>query len=216
MAEIVLMSDPRVAAMPVRECGERLVDVRYSRVRVDPRRQDAEGVFAHVREGVLERLLAAQAALPDGVRLLLVEGYRPPAVQERYFTRYAEELRAAHPDWSHDQVHRAAGRFVAPPAVAPHTAGAAVDITLADPDGRELDLGTSANITPEQSDGACHMAAKNIGAKARYHRRILASALTEAGFVNYPAKWWHWSVGDRYWSLMTGSRPAHYGPCAAP
>ncbi|MFF6847222.1 hypothetical protein [Streptomyces antimycoticus] len=39
MTEIVLMSDPKVAAVPVRECGERLVDVRRdSRLLVDERK----------------------------------------------------------------------------------------------------------------------------------------------------------------------------------
>lgn len=216
MSEVILMCDPRVAAIPVRECGEQLVDVRYSRLLVDHSRQDAEGAFAHVREGVIGRLLVAQAALPEGVRLLMVEGYRPPELQEQYFGQYAQELRDANPQWSSDQVHRAASRYVAPPEIAPHTAGAAVDITLADADGRELDLGTSTNATPEQSNGACYMEAKNIGAKARYHRRILASALTGAGLVNYPTEWWHWSYGDRYWALMTRSPTAPYGPTTLP
>ncbi|MFG2177492.1 M15 family metallopeptidase [Streptomyces abikoensis] len=216
MPEIVLICDPRVAAISVRECGERPVDVRYSRLLVDRSRQDPEGAFAHVREGVLDRLLAAQAGLPAGVRLLMVEGYRPPELQERYFDQYAQELRDANPQWSGDQVRRAASRYVAPPEIAPHTAGAAVDITLADADGRELDLGTSTNATPEQSNGACYMDAKNIGAKARYHRRILASVLTKAGLVNYPTEWWHWSYGDRYWALMTRSPTAPYGPISLP
>ncbi|WP_449475235.1 M15 family metallopeptidase [Streptomyces abikoensis] len=212
MSEIILMCDPKVAAIPVRECGERLVDVRYSRLPVDHSRQDPEGAFAHMREGVLGRLLAAQATLPEGVRLLLVEGYRPPELQEQYFRQYAQELRDANPQWSSDQVHRAASRYVAPPEIAPHTAGAAVDITLTDTDGRELDLGTSTNATPEQSNGACYMDAKNISAKARYHRHILASSLTKAGLVNYPTEWWHWSFGDRYWALMATAQAALYGP----
>ncbi len=32
-----------------------------------------------------------------------------------------------------------------------------------------------------------------------------------AGFVNYPTEWWHWSYGDRYWALLTGSPHAVYG-----
>lgn len=49
----------------------------------------------------------------------------------------------------------ATSRFVSPPEIAPHSAGAAVDLTLADADGREPDLGTRMNATPEESDGAC-------------------------------------------------------------
>ncbi|MFD8455676.1 M15 family metallopeptidase domain-containing protein [Streptomyces antimycoticus] len=81
MTEIVLMSDPKVAAVPVRECGERLVDVRRdSRLLVDERKwQDSARAFAHLREGALDRLHKAQAQLPPGMRLLFVEGYRPPS-----------------------------------------------------------------------------------------------------------------------------------------
>ena len=49
-------------------------------------------------------------------------------------------------------------------------AGAAVDLTLVDADGDELDLGTAVDATPEQSDGACYFAADGIGADARAHR----------------------------------------------
>ncbi|MFI9809083.1 DUF6234 family protein [Streptomyces sp. NPDC052301] len=47
MGEIVSMSDPRVAAIPAHECGERLVDVRLGgRLLVDEHEQDGSGVFA--------------------------------------------------------------------------------------------------------------------------------------------------------------------------
>ncbi|PTM94097.1 D-alanyl-D-alanine dipeptidase [Streptomyces sp. VMFN-G11Ma] len=93
----------------------------------------------------MDRLLVAQSRLPDGLRLLFVEGYRTPALQRHYFERYADELRAAHPQWPAERVRTAASRYVSPPEIAPHSAGAAVDLTLADADGRELDLGTPMN-----------------------------------------------------------------------
>jgi Phosphotransferase enzyme family len=34
------------------------------------------------------------------VRLLFIEGYRPPSLQRQYFDRYAAEPRAANPHWS--------------------------------------------------------------------------------------------------------------------
>lgn len=214
MTEIVLMSDPKVAAVPVRECGERLLDVRgEQRLLVDERKwQDAAGAFAHLRAGVLARLLEAQAQLPRGLRLLFVEGYRPPSLQRRYFDEYVAQLRAVHPQWPAAEIHSAASRYVSPPEIAPHSAGAAVDLTLGDADGRELDLGTPMNASPEESDGACYTHAENISAEARSHRAVLSTALTAAGLVNYPTEWWHWSYGDRYWALRTGAAAAPYGP----
>ncbi|MGW1465857.1 M15 family metallopeptidase [Streptomyces sp. NPDC002308] len=214
MNEIVLMSDPSVAAIPVAECGEPLVDVRRDgRLLVDTRKQDPAEAFAHLREGVLERLVKAQALLlPQGLRLLFVEGYRPPSLQSAYFEEYAGQLRAANPDWSAGRIRSAASRYVSPPDIAPHSAGAAVDLTLADTGGRELDLGTRMNADPEESEGACYTHAANIGTEARANRELLGSVLTSAGLVNYPTEWWHWSFGDRYWALMSGEDAALYGP----
>lgn len=210
MTEIILMSDPRVAAIPVQDCADPLVDVRTA-LRTDPRKTDATGAWAHLREGVLTRLLTAQRHLPDGLRLLFVEGYRPPALQREYFEEYAAELRTANPDWSPARVHTAASRYVSPPDIAPHSAGAAVDLTLVAPDGEELDMGTPMNASPEASGGACYTHAPDITPDARENRRVLGEALSAAGLVNYPTEWWHWSHGDRYWALATGAPAALYG-----
>ncbi|MFI6561978.1 M15 family metallopeptidase [Streptomyces sp. NPDC050534] len=212
MSEIILMSDTRVAAIPVRESGEPVVDVREVLLVDDRKHADSHGAEVHLRRGVLDRLVAAQARLPRGLRLLFVEGYRPPALQRSYFDRYAAELRAKHPRWPADRIRAAAARYVSPPEIAPHTAGAAVDLTLADAAGRELDLGTPMNADPERSDGACYTDAANISAEARANRELLGRALGAAGLVNYPTEWWHWSYGDRYWALMTGAPAALYGP----
>ncbi|MGA4843443.1 M15 family metallopeptidase [Streptomyces sp. G45] len=213
MAEITLMSDPEVAAVPVRDRGERLVDVRSEGgLLVDSLVADAEGAYALLREGVLRRLVKAQESLPDGLRLLFVEGYRPLSLQRHYFEEYTAELRAADPTRSPGDLHAAASRYVSPPDIAPHSAGAAVDLTLADADGTPRDMGTPVNASPEESAGACYTHADGIGAEARENRRLLGAVLTDAGLVNYPTEWWHWSYGDRYWALATGAEHALYGP----
>jgi D-alanyl-D-alanine dipeptidase len=212
LSGIILMSDPKVAAVPVQECGERLVDVRGPGLLVDGRKQDGTGAFAQLRTTVLDRLLDAQTKLPDGIRLLFVEGYRPPALQSRYFTEYAAELRSTNPDWPEDRIRSAASRYVSPPEIAPHSAGAAVDLTLIDADSRELDLGTRVNASPEESAGACYTDADDISPQARANRRLLSGVLTGVGMVNYPTEWWHWSYGDRYWALAASAPTALYGP----
>jgi D-alanyl-D-alanine dipeptidase len=210
-SDIVLISDPRVAAIPVRENHDPLADVR-GRLRVDGRLADEEGAYAHLRSGLLARLERAARLLPDGYQLLIVEGYRPVSTQRRYFEEYRDQLQAASPELTPDEAHVAASRYVSPVEVAPHTAGAAVDLTLCAPDGTEYDMGTQVNDNPEESDGACYTAAPHISADARAHRKILAAALEPAGLVNYPTEWWHWSYGDRYWALVSGEPAACYGP----
>ncbi|MFD1546448.1 M15 family metallopeptidase [Nonomuraea guangzhouensis] len=210
-SDIVLISDPRVAAIPVRDNGEELADVR-GRLRVDERMADGSGAYAHLRSGLLARLERAERRLPDGFHLLIVEGYRPIDTQRRIFEEYRDGLRAAFPEMSPDEAHIAASRYVSPVDVAPHTAGAAVDLTLCAPDGTEYDMGTQVDDNPEESDGGCYTDATNISAEARAHRKILAAALEPVGLVNYPTEWWHWSFGDRYWALAEGRPYAVYGP----
>ncbi|WP_328333095.1 MULTISPECIES: M15 family metallopeptidase [unclassified Streptomyces] len=210
------MSDRRVAAIPLRECGEGLVDVRAHGLQADDRKQDVTGAFAQVRQGVLTRLLHAQSLLPTGVHLLFIEGYRPPALQRRYFEEYSDELVRAHPGWQGTEIREAASRFVSPPEIAPHSAGAAVDLTLIDHQGHELDMGTRVDASPEESGGACYTDAPGLSDRARAHRITLGNALSVAGLINYGTEWWHWSYGDRYWALQTQQPAAVYGPTETP
>ncbi|MET7912494.1 M15 family metallopeptidase [Streptomyces avermitilis] len=210
------MSDRRVAAIPVQERGEALLDARAHGLMVGDRKQDTAGAWAHVRQGVLTRLQQAQALLPGGVRLLFIEGYRPPSLQRRYFEEYSDELARTHPDWHAAELREAASRLVSPPEIAPHSAGAAVDMTLIDHQGRELNMGTRVNASPEESEGACYTDAPNLSDRARTNRATLGGALSTAGLINYGTEWWHWSFGDRYWALQTQQPAALYGPVELP
>jgi D-alanyl-D-alanine dipeptidase len=215
VTDIITLSDPRVAATAVADCGEPLVDLRTDGgLRLDHRQADGDGYYARLRAGALERLRRAQRLLPAGVRFLVVEGYRPPDLQRRYFEEYAATLRRAHPDASPGRIRELASAYISPPEVAPHVSGGAVDLTLCDRKGRELELGTEVNATPEESGGACRTRAPGLTAGARGNRTVLGRALSAAGFVNYPTEWWHWSYGDRYWALLTGAPAARYGPAA--
>jgi D-alanyl-D-alanine dipeptidase len=212
MNGIVLMGDRRVAAIPVTESGEELTDVRDHALSLSSLVADEAGDFAHVRAGLAARLTQAQEALPRGIRLLLIEGYRPPARQRGYFEEYLLSLRQANPGRSEEQLRMLASRYVSPPEIAPHSAGAAIDLTLCTASGTELDLGTRVNASPEESAGACYTGHPAISAEARRNRAMLASALHGAGLVNYPTEWWHWSYGDRYWAMASGRASAIYGP----
>jgi D-alanyl-D-alanine dipeptidase len=217
---VILIADPRVVRIAIEECGEPLVDLRDDACRrgpgLDARKQDAAGLWLHVRAGVAERLRRAQAAAPSGVTLLVVEGFRPIAVQAFYFERYLNELRAEHPMWDSDRLREFASRYVAPPdAVPPHSTGGAVDVTLVDASGAELDLGTPVNASPEESGGACFTATSGLSAEAASNRALLGRLMRDVGFVNYGTEWWHWSYGDRYWAFMSGSAVAIYGTATA-
>lgn len=216
MTDMVLLGDDRIAAVPVRDCGDPLVDLRLVvELEVDDRQADPDGWYARVRSGVADRLLAAHRALPPGYRLVIVEGYRPPELQQRYFDEHVAYLAGRYREWPAGLVRERASAYVAPPDAAPHPTGGAVDVTLRGPDGRLCWMGTEVNTSPEDSDGACYTTAPNIGADSRANRATLRAAMAAGGFVNYPAEWWHWSLGERYWALVTGAASARYGPIAA-
>jgi D-alanyl-D-alanine dipeptidase len=213
--EPVLLSDPRIAQIGWLDNREPLVDLRdVVGLRLDRRLADPRGEFAHLRRGVVRRLVAAQDALPRGLELLVIEGYRPPALQQRYFDEYVAELGIAHADWEPSRRHVEASKFVSPPEVAPHGTGGAVDLTLCTTSGVELDLGTAVNASPESSHGGCYTASAEISTQAWELRRVLGHVLGAAGMVNYPTEWWHWSYGERYWALVRAEPVTLYAPVA--
>jgi D-alanyl-D-alanine dipeptidase len=142
-----------------------------------------------------------------------VEGHRDPRLQERYFNNYRERLEKLDRHLSDEDPYLLASRYVSPPRIAPHVSGAAIDLTLCDQEGNELDMGTAVNATPEDSNGACYFDAA-VSVEARSNRTVMAKALEQVGLVNYPTEWWHWSYGDRDWAMATGASAAIYGPLA--
>jgi len=204
----VLLADPEIAAVPVADSGEPLVPVPAGVV-------DPDAPRPLVRSGVAARLAVAQLLLPPGRRLRVVEGHRRPADQQAIRARYAAEVEAAHPAADAAARRRLTSRFVAPLEVAPHVAGAAVDVVLVDRLGRPVGLGTPVDATPEASGGACWTDAP-VSARAREERDLLGAAMRGAGFVNHPAEWWHWSHGDRYWAWTVHAPAALSGPAEVP
>src|SRR5437764_855044 len=129
---IVLISDPRILDIPIQECGEGCVDllewagelaVDRSRARIASR----SPAFATARRTVAEKLIEAQRALPAGLRFYIKEAFRPLSVQVAAFAKYSAALQQAHPTWTAEQVYQEASKYVAPPEVAPHSTGGAVD-----------------------------------------------------------------------------------------
>jgi zinc D-Ala-D-Ala dipeptidase len=211
--EVTLIADPRVLAIPVQECGEPLVDLRdVPGVSVDERKRDPDGLWLHARLGVAKRVREVQRTSRPGLRLLLIEAYRPIETQRHYFDEYVAKLALRHPEWDPATLRSNASRYVAPPDIdPPHSTGGAIDLTLIDDDERELDMGTAVNAGPEASGGACFMAAPGLASIARKNRELLTRLMRVGGFVNYGTEWWHWSYGDRYWAFAAGHSAAIYG-----
>jgi len=210
---IILISDPKVLKIPIKENNEPLVDLRkFPQILIDNRKKEDSNSYFKLRKSVATKLLEAQKYLPKGIRFLIIEGYRPLALQNEYFQSYSKKLSKNHSDWNKEKIYQEVSKFVAPPdIIPPHTTGGAVDLTLATNKGKELDMGNRVNASPETSKKACFTFAKNISDEAKKNRQLLINAMSKAGFVNYPTEWWHWSYGDRYWAYFKKKPFAFYG-----
>ena len=217
MQEPVLIVDQRIMGIPVLECGEPLVVLPQQPASPvldnSPENRKHLGYEPdfRLRCSVAERLLAAQLSLGNGIRFLVKECYRPLSVQSVYFTRHLQRTQIRLPTLGYEEAVVEASKYVAPPEVAPHPTGAAVDLTLIDSDGNELHMGTAYDEDPADCSAACFTEATNISTVAQDNRQRMIAALSSAGFANYPTEWWHWSYGDQYWSFVRGVSAAMYG-----
>jgi len=87
-----------------------------------------------------------------------------------------------------------------------HSFGMAVDVTLLDAQGRELDMGTGFDeMTPASHPEfeAEQLAQGGLTAAQLQHRGWLRAAMRFAGFQTIPTEWWHFDFGDREWVRRT-------------
>lgn len=92
-------------------------------------------VTVFVRESVAEKLKTAQSLLPSGMRLAVVDAYRPLEVQQAAFDFYLEQLRDNQPDWEENKLLAETQKYVSIPSTdpkkpSPHNTGGAVDVVI--------------------------------------------------------------------------------------
>lgn len=202
--------------IPIRECGEPLVDF----TKACPKLILAEPVFEYrratmVRESVAKMLDRASRSLPKGFHLGIIEGWRPRYIQRRMWQTSWMRFKKLHPEWTELQLKRINNRYVAPPDAVvppPHSTGGAVDVMLVDANGHRIDHHTPYRVF----DPKAYMAQpKGLSEVAARNRAILREAMLGAGMTNYPSEWWHWSYGDQGWAYR-GSQGPNTGPTGEP
>jgi D-alanyl-D-alanine dipeptidase len=142
--------------------------------------------FVHRQAGAaLERCVAWLAQHAPGHRLRVLDALRPHRVQVQLWHELAPALRA----------------YLADPARGSiHSFGMAVDVTLLDPLGRELDMGAGFDEMTERSHPAKeaeHLASGVLSAQQVTHRQLLRDAMAAGGFQGIRNEWWHFDLGDR-------------------
>lgn len=193
-----------------------------------------------MRREVAERLYLAASALPEGYRFRVWDAWRPFALQQELYEVYSRDvIRDFHLEKVSEEERNAVIRgFISEPnpdrEIPPvHTTGGAVDLTILDPEGNELDMGTGFDAFTEKTrtdyfesarealpkaspcertegDNASEKKDEGYWAKVRDNRRLLYHVMIQAGFTNLPSEWWHYDYGDRFWAYYNG-KPAIYG-----
>lgn len=168
-----------------------------------------------VRDMLAKKLARVNQSLQSaGYRLKIVYGYRHPAVQNAYFAARKSEIKREFPYMDEAQLERYTHNFVAIPDVAGHPAGAAVDLTLVDSAGNELDMGTA--IADYADPLKIQTFVQTISPAQRANRQILHNAMIGQGFAPFYGEWWHFSYGDREWAAFYDKKAALYGPLDLP
>jgi len=161
---------------------------------------------SYAREGIAKRLNKAQGFLPKGYRILVVCAYRSPLLQQRIFENIKQELIQEYLTWTNKQIEKEMDNRVSPPDVGPHCCGGAIDITIIDSSGKQLNMGTKFSEFGEKTFTDSMLVSVDV----KRNRALLKEVMEKAGFVNFPAEWWHWSYGDREWAYHQKNKIAIY------
>jgi D-alanyl-D-alanine dipeptidase len=122
-------------------------------------------------ETLLRRAVALASAL--GLRLKLFDAFRPAEAQWRL--------------WN----FRPDPEFLADPRRgSPHSRGAAVDLTLVDASGSELEMGTGF----DEFSPLSHHGVTGLPLAAQRNRLVLIGLMTAAGWDFYRNEWWHYQL----------------------
>lgn len=129
-----------------------------------------------LRKDVALRLLEVQRDLRKmGLGLKIWDGYRPLSVQKKMWEKV------------HDH------RYVADPAKGSnHNRGAAVDVTLVDKFGNELEMPTGFDDFSEKA-GSDY---PEVSAEAKKNRELLKKVMMKHGFMPIKSEWWHFNDKD--------------------
>ena len=164
--------------MPLQEISHPAIDIdlRYASANNLTGIPIYQHAIAFLHKDALAALVAAaELAQAQGLRLRVLDAYRPSAAQWRLWEVLPNPM------------------FVADPHIGSmHTRGVAVDLTLCQADGEPLDMGTEFDEMTEQS----RHGSTGISAQAQNNRRLLLEVMTAAGWAHHPHEWWHYNLPE--------------------
>ena len=150
-------------------------------------------------------------------KFLIYDAWRPFELQKELYQKYSNDILARfgleeYDDFKKEQI---INKYVSKPTkdreLPPvHTTGGAIDLTIVDSKGKELNMGCMFDEFEEIAHTAYFENTEFLTIKN--NRRLLYLAMIKAGFTNLPSEWWHYDYGDRFWGYYK-NRPAIYTGC---
>lgn len=121
---------------------------------------------------------AIKSAAELGLKLKIFDGFRPLKIQQFMFDKFEKTTSTQ--------------GFVSNPnnGAIPHCRGVAIDLTLCDNLGNELDMGSDFDEFSPLAFHNCY----EISKKAQNNRLLLLGIMTAAGFDFYKNEWWHYQL----------------------
>jgi zinc D-Ala-D-Ala dipeptidase len=149
------------------------IDIKYATKDNFTKKQIYDCPKCLLRPEVAEAVLAAHKALQkQGYGLLMKDCYRPGPYQQRLWDAVPDENYVAHPSKG-----------------SMHSRGVAVDLTLVDTAGKELDMGTPYDFFGPEA----HTAYTKLPDEIMKRRRLLKKSLEDQGFNAIKYEWWHYN-----------------------
>lgn len=111
--------------------------------------------------------------MEKGYKIKIFDCYRPLDIQKKMWKIVSNPEYVANP---------AKGSI--------HNRGGAVDITLLDSNGKELDMGTSFDFFGIE---ASHNYA-NVSQEVKQNRMLLKTTMINSGFNSFDSEWWHYNL----------------------
>ena len=150
-----------------------LFDVRYATSNNFLGEAVYSGPDCFLHRDAAEALKRVQEELKEiGYNLKVFDGYRPLHIQQRMWDLIQDE------------------RYVSNPAknLGRHTRGTAIDLTIVDSEGNELEMPSDFDDFTEKA----HHSFSDASEQAIKNRALLRDLMLKNGFEIFPCEWWHY------------------------
>ncbi len=151
------------------------LDIRYAtndNITGKPLYKKAEAYLHPVAAEKLKTAIAIAKA--QGLRFKIFDAYRPLEIQQALWNHTPDPEFLSNPETGS----------------VPHCRGVAIDLTLLDTKGSELDMGTGFDEFSPKS----HHGVFTVSKKAQANRLLLMGIMTTADWDFYRNEWWHYQL----------------------